>query len=368
MQNVMEKYMGSRPVLCLADPEHIKDILIKDFHVFVDRNDFHSGDPFNDRSLFNLMGDQWRKMRAIISPTFSSGRMRSMHPIVTDCVKRLEDYLETKASDKSNNEIELKKVMSDLTMDVISSCAFGTKIDVYNDQKRSEFVIQTIISRRKSDKAKHNDYLQLMINALNTSSDDTDEQDIDDSGHEKIFGVNNEKVDKSNRKESITEDDILSTSFLFFIAGYETTATLTSYLLYSLALDESCQRKLYEEIRRFKGDFNYESISKMHYLEACVAETLRLYNPVPQTGRMAAEEYTIGDTGLKIAKGMIVNLDIQTLHHSPEYYPNPDRWDPERFMPENRDQLVPYTYLPFGLGPRNCVGMRFSLMEVKTAV
>jgi len=76
----------------------------------------------------------------------------------------------------------------------------------------------------------------------------------------------------------------------------------------------------------------------------------------------------IGDTGLTIPKGMMVNFDMQTLHHSPKYYPNPDRWDPERFMPENKDQLVPYTYMPFGMGPRNCVGMRFALMEAKTAI
>ena len=65
---------------------------------------------------------------------------------------------------------------------------------------------------------------------------------------------------------------------------------------------------------------------------------------------------------------MLVNFNLQAMHYNPEYYPNPQRWDPERFMPENRDKLVPYTYMPFGLGPRNCVGMRFALMEAKTAI
>ena len=65
---------------------------------------------------------------------------------------------------------------------------------------------------------------------------------------------------------------------------------------------------------------------------------------------------------------MVVVIDIQSLHHSPEYYVNPQIWDPERFMPENRDKLVPYTYMPFGIGPRNCVGMKFALMEAKTAI
>ncbi len=65
---------------------------------------------------------------------------------------------------------------------------------------------------------------------------------------------------------------------------------------------------------------------------------------------------------------MIVNINVQYIHHNPEYYPNPEKWDPERFMPENRDKLIPYTYMPFGIGPRNCVGMRFALMEAKTAM
>ena len=75
-----------------------------------------------------------------------------------------------------------------------------------------------------------------------------------------------------------------------------------------------------------------------------------------------------GNTGISLPKGTTVTFDIYTIHHNPEYYPNPMVWDPERFMPYNRDKLVPYTYMPFGLGPRNCVGMRFALMEAKTAV
>jgi cytochrome P450 family 9 len=61
-------------------------------------------------------------------------------------------------------------------------------------------------------------------------------------------------------------------------------------------------------------------------------------------------------------------MNITGIHKDPEYYPNPDRFDPERFMPENRHKLIPYTFLPFGIGPRNCVGMRFALMEAKTAI
>ncbi|XP_054156647.1 cytochrome P450 6k1-like [Oppia nitens] len=404
-------YLGSRPNLTINDPQLTRQMNIKDFHVFVDHNDFITGDKFNDRSLFNLMGDDWKKMRSIISPTFSSGKMRSMHPLIIDCIGRLEQYVESRA--RTNEDLNVKQTMGNMTMDVIAVCAFGTRIDAYG-KKPSDFVmnvqkamnanwriwvffllmsfpklrkwigfdiqdpvsknffksaIKSIVSQRKNDKnTKRRDYLQLMINAQNKSSDNSDESVVGDITSDEIYGKTDTLDTKNKDRVDIDDDDILSTSFLFFIAGYETTATLLTYLIYNLALDDNCQQKLYEELRQFDGKFEYESIAQMPYLEACVAETLRLYTPVPSIGRIASQDYTIGDTGITIPKGMLVNFSVRSLHCNPDYYPNPDRWDPERFMPYNRDKLVPYTYMPFGLGPRNCVGMRFALMEAKTAV
>ncbi|XP_054157182.1 cytochrome P450 3A11-like [Oppia nitens] len=407
-------YTGNRPVLMVADPQLIKDMNIRDFHLFVDRNDFRTGDELSDRTMLSLKGDDWKKMRSIITPTFSSGKMRSMHPIIIDCIKRLDKYL----SDKK--EVEMKKAMGSLTMDVIASCAFGTKIDTYDDLKSNDFskyaqkifrgtwrvwisillastfpkllkwtgirffdpkaleffstVINTIITKRKSESnGKYNDYIQLMINATNKSSGDTNAEDREVSAdlNGEIFG-NSETVSiiKNNTKlgRDMTDTDLLATAFIFFVAGYETTAAALAHVLHSLAINQDCQQKLYDEVKKFDGQYDYEIIAQMPYLEACVAETLRVYTTLSASSRIASQDYTIGDTGITLPKGSMVNFDIQSVHYNPDYYPEPDRWNPERFMPYNRDKLVPYTYMPFGLGPRNCVGMRFALMEIKTAV
>ncbi|XP_054157209.1 cytochrome P450 3A19-like [Oppia nitens] len=202
----------------------------------------------------------------------------------------------------------------------------------------------------KSDKVEQNDSI------FDTT------QSSDPSSH--VLSTNKPKM-------TITDTDIVSTSILFFAAGYETTATILSFLLYLLALNENCQQKLYEEVngQTVKNETNsYDNLTKLSYLEACIAETLRLYTPVSLLGRTASEDYTIGNTGITVEKGTTIIIPIHALHHSPDYFPEPKQYRPERFLPENRDKIIPYTYLPFGAGPRNCVGMRFALMEAKAVV
>ena len=135
-----------------------------------------------------------------------------------------------------------------------------------------------------------------MINARDRVGDKDEDKDNDDDESENLFRQSDDKKYRNSKLkgEPISEDDILATSFIFFIAGYETTAATLSHLMYSLAMNEKCQQKLYEEVQKYAPDFNYEDIAKMPYLEACVAETLRLYNPISQTSRLASEEYTLG--------------------------------------------------------------------------
>jgi cytochrome P450 len=132
-----------------------------------------------------------------------------------------------------------------------------------------------------------------MINA--NKKQDSEEQENDSINNEAIYGQSDETEIVFNKsKVEITEDDILATSFFFFVAGFETTASLLSFLFYSLALDQKCQQKLYKEVVTFKEKFDYESIAQMSYLDACIAETLRLYNPLPAISRIASEDYVLG--------------------------------------------------------------------------
>ena len=117
-----------------------------------------------------------------------------------------------------------------------------------------------------------------------------------------------------------------------------------------------------------EGDIDYDELAKLPYLDAILSETLRLHSPVMRLARVANEDYKLGNTGLTIRKDQTVEIPIYALHHSEEFYDQPFKFNPDRFLPENRHLIKPYTYLPFGAGPRNCIGMRFALMEDKVGL
>ncbi len=103
---------------------------------------------------------------------------------------------------------------------------------------------------------------------------------------------------------------------------------------------------------------------KLPYLDATIQETLRFYPPGSRLTRIAEEDYKLSDD-LIIPKGCLINVPTYSVHHSEEFYPEPEKFDPDRFLPEQKAARDQYTYLAFGHGPRNCIGMRFALLEMK---
>ena len=127
---------------------------------------------------------------------------------------------------------------------------------------------------------------------------------------------------------------------------------------------------LFKEIKRIwdADQFNYENVMKLDYLDACVAESLRLYDPSISVERVATQDLIVPGTNLKVKKGFLVKIPTFSMHRDPEYFPDPENFKPERFLQENRNQIRPFTYMPFGVGPRHCISMRFVLMVVKLAM
>lgn len=162
------------------------------------------------------------------------------------------------------------------------------------------------------------------------------------------------------------------------ILGFETSSATQSFALYHIAKEDGVQDKLRNEISemlvRTKGKVTYDSVmnvSEMPYLHQIINETLRLYPILPVLDRecIKSDGYSLKpDSDFVIPHGMPVYIPVFAIQRDEENFPEPLKFDAERFSAENIHKIKPFTHFPFGTGPRNCIGERFGLMQVKTGI
>jgi cytochrome P450 family 6 len=217
-------------------------------------------------------------------------------------------------------------------------------------KEQSNFItnmVQDTIEYREKNNYTRNDFMQLLINLKNNKSQDFE-------GHD---------------GKPLSLDEVASQALVFFVAGFETSSTLMTFALYELARHEDIQEKLRREINsvleQHNGQMTYDFIQDMKYLSQVIDETLRMHPPATQTNRKCLEDYKIPGQDVIIEKGTTVIIPIMGIHYDKEYYPEPEKFDPERFTDENKRLRHNFAHIPFGEGPRNCIGMRFGLLQSK---
>ncbi|CAG2111767.1 unnamed protein product [Medioppia subpectinata] len=338
-----------------------------------------------------------------------------MYPRIRECLTDFMDHLERLAQKRA--EINLKDMYGNYTMDVIATTAFATNTDVHksldnpfvvnarnllnlNPIKRiallmlpsvlqqlfglsqsesREFFVRSIrqimANRKKIEAKKYNDFLQLLIDCEKQNDIIRDENDKLDSHHinegEEELSAEKKALNINIVDKHLTDNEVMAQAIVFLLGGYETTSNLLSFCSYELALNPHIQDILCNEINcaiDSNGEIPYEVLAKLPHLDAVISETLRLHSPFLRLSRLATTDYPLADTGITLRAGQQIDFPIQAIHRSEEYYENAHQFNPDRFMPENRHKIIPYTYLPFGAGPRNCIGMRFALLNAKLAL
>lgn len=169
--------------------------------------------------------------------------------------------------------------------------------------------------------------------------------------------------------KALSDLEIVAQSISFILAGYDTTSTALSSIMYTLATHPDAQMKLQHEIDTFlpnKEPATYGALRGMEYLDMVVNETLRLYPVTFRVSRLSKKDAQIN--GVLIPKNTSITVPVFALHRDPEHWTDPEDFLPERFSKENKDRINPYVFMPFGIGPRNCIGMRFALLNMKLAV
>ncbi|CAL1286918.1 unnamed protein product [Larinioides sclopetarius] len=233
-----------------------------------------------------------------------------------------------------------------------------------------------IVEERRRTGQTSNDFVQLL---LDTSKEQLENQNSE--LHEKqtedvnvtYGGVSTKhQVFKNVSKKNLSHFEMVAQCVVFFLAGYDATVLTLSYICYMLALHPEIQDQLREDLKQTlkekDGELTYDSLQSVKLLDNIVSETLRILPPSVRIERHCAMDYELGEQKIPIKKGMIVTIPVYAMHRDPEFFPDPEKFDPDRWSVENKQNMEPYIYLPFGLGPRNCVGMRFALTEIKVAI
>lgn len=298
-------YGALRPILIVRDPELIRTIFVKDFQSFHDRG-VHSdekNDPLSGH-LFSLNGDKWKNLRVKLSPTFTSGKLKSMFPTLVDCGVTLQKYMDKVAL--SADTVEVRDISARYMTNVIASVAFGADINCIDNPNTSfrkygkkffdisvknglrllltfvyppllkffkirvvdhdvEDFMTTMVEKTMEYREKNNvvrkDFFQLLVQLRNTGS-----VQLDDQWETVISNDENGKT--------LTIKEVTAQAFVFFLAGFETSSTTLSYCLYELARNQKIQQRVLDEIdsvlQKHSGQITYDSINEMKYLECCI--------------------------------------------------------------------------------------------------
>ncbi|XP_011865436.1 PREDICTED: probable cytochrome P450 6a14 [Vollenhovia emeryi] len=391
-------YTFFKPNLLIADLDLIRMVLTKEFGSFHDRGMFcnEKTDPLSGH-LFLLPGKKWRNLRVKLTPTFTSGKIKQIFMILKESGQEFTRSLEDKAQMKDS--IEIKEMFARYSTDIIMSTAFGIKSNCieqpdnefrywgrkifeekplwnamvmfapqimdffsipFTDRGVTKFFTKMFhdnVEYRQSHNVVRHDFMNLLIQLMEKGYvEPDDEKDI---------------TSTSSNVNKLTMSEAAAQAFVFFVAGFETSSTTATYCLYELALHQDIQnkvRKEIDEILKKHGELTYNAVNEMTYLHKVINETMRKYPPVPVLNRVCTKELDLPTTNIHIPEGTLITIPVLGVHRDPSIYPDPDKFDPERF---NADQVAtrhPYAYLPFGEGPRICIGMRFGYIQTKVGL
>jgi cytochrome P450 family 6 len=366
-----------QPINLIVDLGLVRYVMTTHFNHFSSRGVYYNeeADPLG-ANLVAISGPKWKNLRKKISPSFSPHKLKTMFSTMLTC----EDNLLKNVDSKSGQAVDIRHVAESFTIDVYGSCAFGLDCESFKSEDSpfrtfglrsvlvtrfiqlktmfamsfptlarilglkliaediSKFfsdVVTRVVTFREKNNVRRNDLLQFLIDL---------------------------KYDDPTGDKSLTLEEITAQCYVFFVAGFDSTASCMTFALYELSKNPDIQEKLRNEITevlsKHQNNLTYDAIQDMEYLDQVVNETLRKYPPAPLTVRECTKDYNLPDANFVVEEGTAVAVPILGIHYDQEYYPNPEEFDPERFNQTNKTLRPRYSFIPFGEGPRYCIGER----------
>ena len=372
---IFTTYLGFDPIHVTTDPAFAQYVLQKNHKNYRKTKFVKVIAEMIGNGLLTSDNPYWLKQRRLIQPSFHRKKLEALGLIMSNEIASYEEDLRQKISNSTEGlELNVLKEMMELTLQIVLRSLFTTgltrnEIDLVDHhltalqslvimrlrrpfvipfmklggqlkkyermQNEMDAIIYRIIEERRNETSPKDDLLSMLLEAR-----------YEESGE----GMDNQQI----RDESL----------IIVLAGHETTANSLAWTLYLLSQHPAIKEKLLQEFEDILGDrtANFSDVRSLVYTKQVIEESMRIYPPAWIMDRQTIEEDQLGPYTLK--KGQMINFFIYGIHHDPELWPEPEKFDPERFAPENAKARKPFSYFPFGGGPRLCIGNNFALMEM----
>ncbi|MDX2308636.1 MAG: cytochrome P450 [Hyphomicrobium sp.] len=363
-----------RSILIVNAPELTARIMSDEGDLFP-KNDLMVGavEPLIGDSIFVSSGDTWRRQRRMIDPAFSHIHLARAFNFMAAAVEDYEAVLDRRAT--SGESFSLDLAMSELTADVITRTVFSTALasstarDVFEsfaifEKSLAHIELARLIFGKPFEAVPQR---QEVLDACRTIRRHLGElvdthlgpsampyHDIASS----VIGARDTDTGKP-----LSREEVIDQLGVFFLAGHETTASVLTWAFYILATVPEVRERMRREVDAVAGEgpITIEHTKRMTYIRNVFRETLRLYPPITFLPRVTRHATTLGR--FRLRRGAMIMVSPWVIHRHHAHWRNPHAFDPDRFLPERETDLKPGTYMPFGQGPRICVGAAFATTE-----
>uniref|UniRef100_A0A182FRU5 Uncharacterized protein n=1 Tax=Anopheles albimanus TaxID=7167 RepID=A0A182FRU5_ANOAL len=369
------------PMFVVFDPSDLKVILSSKKHT--DKSLFYKLlHNFLGRGLITSSGHKWSTHRKLIQPSFNITILEKFIETFADSASSLIEKLP-----KEETILNVTEYVNNCVLDILNEAVLGVPVKATDkaEMDQSPFRQGKVVAPYRIT------HPWLLFNSIYkltdaASAELNQKKQLDDFSRKMIQRRREVQktltaadrrclldfmIEISNENPDFTDDDIIDEACTFMLAGQDSVGAAIAFTLFLLARHQDHQAKCYEEVKQHLVPDcqklpTAESIRELRYLEACIKESLRLYPSVPMMARKIGEGVRI-DNKYNLPPGSEILILPYATHRLEHIYPDPERFDPERFA-DTAPHQNPYAFLPFSAGPRNCIGYKFAYIEMKTVI
>ncbi len=358
--------LGGEHVFLLNHPDYIREVLVTSAQKFVKSGMARGRRLFGD-GLLTSEGESHRRQRRFLQPSFHRQRIHGFGRVMAEATRAIGDsWVEGQSFDMHR---EMKRLALIIAARTMFSADLDDEVDMVTDTLNeaahlldgANTPFADVLDRLPLGRIRRFDRAKARLHATIDRVVDRRRRSGEDRGD--ILSMLLAATDSENPSSKMTDREIRDEVLTLLVAGHETSANALTWTWYRVAQDPGVAARLQDEVDAAAGKDlpGVDHLAQLKFTEMVFAEGLRMYPPGWVLDRRAIESCSIG--GYEVPAGSIVMISPFVLHRDPRFYDQPELFRPERWTPEEKASRPKYAALPFGAGPRGCIGEAFAWME-----